>query len=350
MTTADDVRRAHGFHPLRVHAVVDETIDTRSFAFDIPDELRDDFRYRAGQFCTVRVRIDEAEHLRSYSMSSAPDIDDRITVTVKRVDGGVVSNWFNDHVVAGDVIEATKPMGGFCLRDATRPIVAYCGGSGVTPVLSIAKHALASTERAVRVLYANRDADAVIFAADLERLAAQHSRLTVEHHLDVEHGFVDGEDVARFAAADLDADFYICGPGPFMDIVEGALLGAGVDRDRVFIERFTPASGDGSRGGRADDGPANVPEVVTIVLNGKPATIPYRAGDTILETARRGGLQPPFSCEAGNCATCMAVLRDGTASMRVNDALTDDEVAEGWVLTCQAIPSGADVVVEYDPM
>ncbi len=357
----DQVRRAHGYHLLRVKEVVQETHDTRSFVLDVPAELADTFGYAAGQFCTFRVRIAGEQHLRSYSMSSAPETDRDLTVTVKRVPGGVVSNWFNDRVAAGDVLELTKPAGAFCVRDGQRPVVAFCGGSGITPVMSIVKSALTTTVRPVRLLYANRDLASVIFDDDLRSMGDRHaSRLDIRLHLDTDGGFLDAGTVAEFAASaapGLDGDFYICGPGPFMDLVEATLLGAGVDAGSISIERFdgpgvaastAPANATGVEVAGVEVAGAEVPESVTLILGGKNVTVGYQPGDTVLQTARRGGLQAPFSCEAGDCATCMAIVREGSATMRVNNALTPDEVEEGWVLTCQALPRGRTVTVEYE--
>jgi ferredoxin-NADP reductase len=350
-----DVRRDHGFHELRVRAVVEETHDTRSIVLDVPDDLRETFRYRAGQFCTFRVRSGGETLLRCYSMSSAPEIDPRLTVTVKRVPDGIVSNWFNDHVSAGDVLEVTKPAGVFCLRDAYLPVVAFCGGSGVTPVMSIVKSALAMTERPLKVLYANRDRRSVIFHDELHALRDAHPhRFDLLHHFDSDVGFLDAASIAAFTEGSVDADFYICGPAPFMDLVETTLLDLGADPDRILIERFVVA-GQSAIDAALPDTPATIArdaapdtETVTLILKGTTSTIGYQPGDTVLETARRGGLHPPFSCESGNCATCMAILREGRARMRVNNALTPDEVDEGWILTCQALPEGPTVTVEYE--
>jgi ferredoxin len=139
-----------------------------------------------------------------------------------------------------------------------------------------------------------------------------------------------------------------------MDLVEETLSAIGVDPDLIAIERFTtgsesPTESSVDAPGDPVAGPGTT-EMVTLILGGRTSTVRYRAGDTILETARRGGLQPPFSCEAGNCATCMAFLREGSATMRANNALTADEVAEGWVLTCQALPVSPSVMVEYEPL
>lgn len=330
----------HGFHDLRVDRVDVETDDTRSFVLDVPAALTDTFRYRAGQFCTFLVHVDGRDVLRSYSMSSAPEVDTDLTVTVKRVPGGFVSNWLHDNVSAGDVLRVTRPAGVFCVRPGDRPVVAYCGGSGITPVLSVVKSVLVTTRREIRLLYANRDRGSTIFAAALADLVARHpDRLRVDHHYDSEAGYPAVRDVTAMTIPD--ADHYVCGPAPFMDLVEGTLLGLGVPRDDILIERF------GHTDVTITDG--EPPDEVTVVLGGRKSTVRYQPGDTLLETARRGGIYPPFSCEAGNCATCMGILRAGTATMRANNALTDEEVAEGWVLTCQAIPRGpGSVTVEYE--
>ena len=338
--------RDHGYHPLRVKQVVQETADTRSYVLDVPAELRATYAYRAGQFCTFRVD----EQLRCYSMSSSPETDPDLTVTVKRVPGGIVSNWFLDTVAEGDVLECTRPAGVFCLREGARHVVAFCGGSGITPVLGLAKSALTTTERSVALLYANRTADSVIFEAELDRLAHDNpGRLAVTHHLDQDAGFLTAESVAAVAAPHrAEADFYLCGPTPFMDLVEQALLDLAVSPDRILVERFGALATPVSPPPAADE--EGVPTRVTLVLKGQAHEVDYVRGDTVLETARRGGLQPPYSCEAGNCATCMAVVRDGCATMRANNALTDDEVAEGWVLTCQALLSGPSATVEYESL
>ncbi|MGZ7012852.1 MAG: 2Fe-2S iron-sulfur cluster-binding protein, partial [Acidimicrobiales bacterium] len=347
------IRRDHGYHRLRVKEIIQETADTRSFVLDVPAELQEAFRYQAGQFCTFRVHIDGDEQLRCYSMSSAPETDGDLTVTVKRVPGGLVSNWLHDHVSEGDELEVTRPAGVFCVREGERPVVGFCGGSGVTPVMSITKSVLAGTSRPIRLLYANRDRDSVIFDDQLQRLgAAQPDRLDVRHHLDADAGFVDTQTIRSIIADDLDADVYICGPGPFMDLVESTLLEVGVDPDRISIERFVVAGqvAPSTERTTADVEPAGaedgVPDTVTVILKGKRHAIAYHPGDTVLETARRGGLQAPFSCEAGNCATCMALVCEGSATMRTNNALTADEVAEGWVLTCQALPQSPTLTVE----
>ena len=356
MSDHNPVLRQHGYHALRIARVVAETHDANSFVLDVPDELEETFRYTPGQFCTFRVRIGGDEQLRSYSMSSAPETDPNLTVTVKRVAGGLVSNWLLDNLAEGDLVEVTKPAGVFCPRESERPVLGFCGGSGITPVMSIAKHVLATTERHVRLLYANRDRDSVIFDAAFTALCSDHpDRLQVRRHFDAEAGFLSSEAIAEFVAPDLEADLYICGPGPFMDLVESTVQALGVEPDRIFIERFLVEQQEKTDALIVDEtsapaDTASVPDEVTVLLGGKKTVVRYQPGDTLLETARRGGLRPPFSCEAGNCATCMAFLKDGSVTMRANNALTPEEVAEGWVLTCQSLPSGQTVTVEYEAM
>jgi ferredoxin-NADP reductase len=331
------------YHPLAVLDVVDETADARSFVLEVPPALEQTFGYAAGQFCAFRATIGGECVGRCYSMSSSPDTGDRFTVTVKRVPGGKMSNWMNDVLAPGDTIEVMRPAGRFVLRAAEVPIVAFAGGSGITPVLSIIKTALATTTREIALVYANRGAGSVIFAEELGRLrAASGGRLSVHHHLDSERGFLDPAGCAALVGERTDADFYVCGPAPYMETVESGLAKRGIPRSQLFIERFE----------LPDDvqKPTESSETQSIVIRlaRRNHTLEYKPGDTILETARRAGLSPPFSCERGNCATCMAHLDEGRVAMRANNVLSADEVEAGWVLTCQAIPMSREVVVDYD--
>jgi 3-ketosteroid 9alpha-monooxygenase subunit B len=337
------MRREHDYHPLTVADVVDETADTRSFVLEIPPALEKRFVYAAGQFCTFRATIGGEPIVRCYSMSSSPDTGDPFTVTVKRVPDGKMSNWMNDTLAPGDTIDVLPPTGLFVLRAAETPIVAFAGGSGITPVLSIIKAALATTARQIALVYANRDSGSVIFADALEHLrAASGGRLSVHHHLDSERGFLDAAACAALVGDRTQADFYLCGPGPYMQVVAAGLEQRRVDPGRLFIERFE----------LPDEAPAasteSETESIVIRLEGRKHHVGYDRGDTILDAARRAGLKPPFNCQAGNCGTCMAYLDEGRANMRANNALGADEVKEGWILTCQAIPTSREVVVDYD--
>ncbi|WP_406444554.1 ferredoxin--NADP reductase [Streptomyces sp. NBC_00631] len=327
------------FRRATVVKIVQETADARTFVLDPHDGP---FSYQAGQFCVFRVRVDGRDLLRSYSMSSAPESDAELTTTVKRVPDGKVSNWLIDRVEEGDELELTLPRGRFCLRPATTPLLGFSGGSGITPILSLAKSTLAGTDRGVRLLCADRDRDAAIFRSALEDLAARYpGRLTVVRHLDADRGFLDAASVREFVGPDGAADAYVCGPEPFMALVESALPGPG----RIFSERF---GGDAPAPLADGTAPAEDTGTVTIQLGTKRVSVRKHPNETLLQTARRAGLTPPSSCEAGNCATCMARLTEGSATMRVNDALTEEEVAEGYVLTCQGIPDEGSVTVHYE--
>ncbi len=335
--------RDHSFHVLTVAGVVDETADTRSFVFEIPQQLEAIFSYSAGQFCAFRATVGGEPIVRCYSMSSSPDMAEPFTVTVKRVPGGAMSNWMNDSLAAGDEIDVLPPAGLFVLRDASTPIVAFAGGSGITPLLSIIKTALTTTARDIALVYANRDPASVIFAGALERLGAEFpGRLSVHHHLDSEKGYLDPPACVALVGNRAGADFYVCGPGPYMEVVERGLDLLGVEANRRFVERFEVAE---------EEQPvteASVTESVTVSVNGRKLTAAYQPGESILDTARRAGLKPPFSCTAGNCGTCMALLVEGSARMRANNVLDPDEVGSGYILTCQAIPLSREVIVDYD--
>ena len=335
------------FAPLTVKDVIRETADAISLVFDVPQEWSQQFEYEAGQFLTLRVVVDGEEHRRCYSMSSSPLPGEDLRVTVKRDRTGVVSNWLNDHVRVGDTIDAAPPAGRFVLRDSERDVVAFAGGSGVTPVFSLIRTALAGTGRKVRLLYANRDRDSVIFAAALAELAAQHpDRLTVHHHLDEDSGVLAPAAIESFlagAGAGSDADCYVCGPAPFMDTVEATVVSGGIARDRLHLERFSVTEVV-----VPEDSGAPVTEEVTITLERTTITVPYRAGHTVLQMARIGGLKAPSSCETGSCGTCIAQITDGSARMLNNDALDDDEVDDGLILTCQSLPTSPTLAVVYE--
>jgi 3-ketosteroid 9alpha-monooxygenase subunit B len=340
VTAADD------FVPLRIKQVIRETTDAVSLVFDVPADHSHRFGYQSGQFLTVRVEVAGKEHRRCYSMSSAPLTGEDLRITVKRDRDGVVSNWLNDHASVGDDIHAAPPAGRFVLRDTGREVIAFAGGSGVTPVFSLIRSVLAGSARTVRLFYANRGRDSVIFAGSLVLLADRHpGQLLVEHHLDEDSGVVSPAEIGSFLASGAtDADYYICGPAPFMDTVEATLSATGVARDRVHLERFSVTEIEIP----AADAGAAVTTEVTINIDGKIVTAAYKAGHTVLQIARLSDMKAPSSCETGSCGTCMAQVVHGSARMINNDALDDDEVADGLILTCQAIPTSPTISVIYE--
>lgn len=331
------------FAPLRIKRVVRETSDAVSLVFDVPEDWSHRFRYEAGQFLTLRVVVAGDHHRRCYSMSSSPHNGDELQITVKRDPGGVVSNWLNDRATAGDEIDAAPPEGRFVLGEEDRDVVAFAGGSGITPIHSLIDSALAGTRRRIRLFYANRSRESVIFTESLAALAdANPDRLTVRHHIDEVDGKVPAEAIVSFVAGAGDADYYICGPRPFMDTVEAAVLQTGPLRNRIHLERFdiAVASDTGTAASGTDE--------ITIELDRRTTTVQYRQGNTLLQMARTAGMRAPSSCETGSCGTCMARIVKGSARMLNNDALDDNEVAEGWVLTCQSVPTSRTVHVVYE--
>ena len=338
------IEEATEFAPLRIKRVVRETGDAVSLVLDVPADASHRFRYQAGQFLTLCVEVAGERHRRCYSMSSSPHSGEDLQITVKRDQGGLVSNYLNDTAAEGAEIHALPPEGRFVLKETDRDIVAFAGGSGITPIFSLIGTALASSGRRVKLFYANRSRDSVIFGESLTALAgANPERLVVTQHFDEESGVVQAAAVEALIDRSRDVDYYICGPAPFMDTVENTLLANGVSRDRLHLERFQIAEVP-----RDAVDAAEQTEEVIIELDRKTTTAPYRAGNTLLQTARIAGLRAPSSCETGSCGTCMARIESGAARMLNNDALDDDEVAEGWVLTCQSLPTSRTVHVVYE--
>ena len=332
----------HVFHRATVARIIKETADARTFVLSLDQP----FAHRAGQYCTFRVTVDGEELYRSYSMSSAPETDSELATTVKRVPTGKVSNWMLDNLVEGDQVALTRPAGTFCLEPTSAPLLGFAGGSGITPILSLTKSALATTDRPVRLLCADRDRGSVIFDSVMAELVDRYpDRLEVVRHLDDQHGLIGEATVRMFVGPDVDADCYVCGPEGFMTVVKSALG----DPVRVFVENFDIEPKVHETAAPAADTTASATGgTVTIHLDRKKVSVPRVAGETLLESARRAGLSPPFSCEAGNCGTCIGLLTDGHATMRNNNVLEEDEIADGYILTCQGVPDSGSITVVYE--
>jgi 3-ketosteroid 9alpha-monooxygenase subunit B len=323
-------------YPLTVSRVIDETHDARSIVFDVPEKLRDVFRYQAGQFLTLEVPLGDKLLRRCYSLASSSDCDPEHKVTVKRVEHGKVSNFVNDQVRAGDTLFVLPPEGRFLLPREEAPLVLFAGGSGITPIISIVKSALRTSARAIDLFYANRDARSVIFAEELKSLG--NGRLRVRHHLDVERGFAREEDIRALVRPD--AHHYLCGPGPFMDMVERALRD--IPPERVHIERFVSPRED-----RPHEDVASDTEEIEVELRGEKRALPYRTGKSILRTAMEAGMDVPYSCEEGFCGCCVAQLVEGEVHMDADDALSSEDKKRRLVLTCQARPVSKRCRVRY---
>ncbi len=349
VTEAEWAEATASSHELRVHRIVQETSDARSIVLEIPEELQSRFAYRAGQFLSFKIPYRGAILVRSYSLCSSPDCETEHKIAVKRVDDGRISNWMHDELREGDTLMVTPPAGFFVLNRESRKIVLFSGGSGITPVISIIKSALATGDRQLKLIYANRNAESIIFKDELESLAARHpDHFELVHSFDDVDGFLDVERVKGYAEGETGADFYLCGPGPFMATVEAALEEIGVHMDRIHVEHFVsptdPTAVAEETSSTADE---TAPETIAIVLDGETHEVPYTAGERVLQAARRAGLEPPFSCEEGYCSCCMAKLAEGRVMMVANDCLTPELLEEGWVLTCQSRCISAKIRVEY---
>ncbi|MFI8993293.1 FAD-binding oxidoreductase [Streptomyces sp. NPDC053542] len=233
------------FHALRVAEVIVETEDARSLVFDVPDDLAEEFRYRPGQFVTLR--IPGAEHgpvTRCYSLSSSPHTADPLMVTVKRMPAGRGSNWLLDSVRVGSTVYVQPPTGRFTPASLDGDFLFLAAGSGITPVMSIVKSALAAGSGRLTLLYANRDERSVIFSEQLAGLAAAHpDRFTVRHWLESRQGLPDAAGLRTLAAPFRDRDAFVCGPEPFVAGVVDALAALGVPSERTHLEHFRPPNG-----------------------------------------------------------------------------------------------------------
>jgi len=355
---------AEHFHALRVAEIVAETAEANSIRFDVPAELADAFRFRAGQHLTLRADIGGEEVRRNYSLCTAPD-DRDIMVTVKRIAGGVFSNWVGDQLKPGDTLEVMTPHGSFtCELDASksRHLVGFAGGSGITPVISLIRTALkAEPESRFTLFYGNRDSNSVIFLEALaglkdkylDRFELYHFLAEEEQDIALFNGMLD-KATCETAIDELIGDpasvdqWFICGPGPMMDAAEAALLDRNVDKGRIHIERFTadrPSAALAAEMAQLQTEAQGV--TVAVTLDGRTRRVPFAAGN-ILDSARAAGLPAPFACKAGVCATCRAKVTKGKVEMAARYGLTDEEVADGYVLTCQSVPLGDGVAVDYD--
>ena len=335
------------FHELTVSAVIRETPDCSSFELTVPLELQEAYRYKAGQHLTFELPWNDFKVTRCYSLSSCPDLGETLKIGVKRVEGGRISNWLNDNVKAGDSITASVPEGRFVLDPETRsgaPLFLFAGGSGITPIISLLKSALTITKRPITVLYANQNRDAVIYGEELDRLAAEHSdRLLVHHHFDAEGGYLTAAEVAVLLGHTDISEFYICGPEPFMELIENTLAEAGVHDELVYIERFvSPADPDRVEVDAVDVASLEAPDTFSLWLNGRSRTVPYVKGETLLQCAQAAGLQPAHSCESGYCGSCMAHVNSGKVHMRTHEALSERDIARGVALLCQSVPASRE--------
>lgn len=341
----------HAPRRLVVKDVVRETADAHSIVFDGPP-----LEYRPGQFLTLRIPSDREPTARCYSLSSSPHVDDVMKVTVKRTVDGYASNWVCDSVQPGTEIDVLPPAGKFSPKDLDADLLLLAGGSGITPVISIVKSALAQGSGRLVLVYANRDEASVIFAGELRALAAEHpERLTVVHWLESVSGIPTTPQLRELVRPYASHEAFVCGPGPFMSCVQTALSELGLERRRIHVERFISLEGNPWEG--LEQTPATASAAapaggrtarVHVQLDGDTSEHAWPEGTKLLDLLLEGGLDAPYSCRQGNCSACSCKLLEGEVRMIHNAVLEQEDLDEGWVLACQSLPVTDVVKVSYD--
>ncbi|MCG8597862.1 MAG: phenylacetate-CoA oxygenase/reductase subunit PaaK [Kiloniellales bacterium] len=355
------------FHALKIADVVRETEDAVVVAFELPAELAEDYAFVQGQHLTLRREIDGEDLRRSYSICNGVD-EDRLAIAIKKVEGGRFSSFANDSLKPGDTLEVMTPTGSFHtpLDPAqAKTYVAFAAGSGITPIASIIKTALArEPESRVLLFYGNRSVASIIFREALEDLKDRYlERFSLYHVLSREkqevelfNGRLDAAKaealVAAFCPAESIDEAFICGPGTMIEAVSGKLMELGLPEARIHFELFTTDVEVAPelhpiQHGKIEGSGASAE--ITVILDGVRTRfeLPYD-GESLLDAALKEGLDLPFSCKGGVCSTCRAKVVEGKVDMAVNYALEDAEVAAGFVLTCQSHPLTDTVVLDYD--
>jgi 3-ketosteroid 9alpha-monooxygenase subunit B len=343
---------------LQIAEIVDETDDARSLVFAVPDGPGDPgipperLRYAPGQFLTLRVPSDRTGSVaRCYSLCSSPFTDDALAVTVKRTVDGYASNWLCDHARNGMRLHVLAPSGNFVPKTLDDDFLLLAAGSGITPIMSICKSALAEGGGQVTLVYANRDDRSVIFSDALRELSGKYpDRLTVVHWLESLQGLPSASALAKLAAPFSDRPAFICGPGPFMDAARQALEALNVPAARIHIEVFKSLDSDPFAAVKIDDAGAGdePPATAVVELDGQTHTVSWPRNAKLLDVLLAAGLDAPFSCREGHCGACACTLRSGKVDMEVNDVLEQEDLDEGLILACQSHPKSDSVEVTYD--
>ncbi len=347
------------FYPLTVQATQQETKEATTVMFAVPTEWQPIFQWRAGQHLTLRCFLNGEELRRAYSISASPFSGDPLRITVKRVKGGRVSTYINDQLKPGATLEVMPPFGGFQLdpeANKRRTHYFFGAGSGVTPLFAMLHSVLlAEPYSDVRFAYGNIDAKHIIFQQALAQLCAEYGqRLSIAHILSApalwsnhsywRKGRLDQAASAAFINAHppyaQDTQYYICGPGGMNEAVQTALLNLDVPAARIHSESYGGAV-------ETDDSISGIAASARVTLRGVEHTVAVAAGQTLLAANRAAGLEPPFTCEAGVCGACRAQLLDGSVQMRARMALTEEAIAAGAILTCQALATTPTLTLQY---
>jgi 3-ketosteroid 9alpha-monooxygenase subunit B len=333
---------------VRVREIVRETDDACSVVLDAP--ARADFSYQPGQFLTLRLPAEGGHVGRCYSLCSSPHVDDELRIAVKRVREGLGSNWINDTLAVGDEIECLPPSGVFVPKSFDDDLLLFAGGSGITPVLSILKSALAIGSGQVVLVYANQHERSVIFGDRLRELADTHpDRLHVVHWLESVQGLPSRALLRAFIKPYSAYTAFLCGPSPFMETVTHALRDCGVPPARIHIERFQSLTGDPftvkSTATPADE--RGETTRLTVELDGETHEFDWPRHTKLLDFLLAQGVKAPYSCRLGQCSACACILDDGEVKMLTNEILEREDLDEGYVLGCQSLPLTDVVKIRY---
>ena len=352
------------FHSIKVQDIYKETKDCSVVTFEIPHDLKQDFKYNQGQYLTLKTIIDKQDVRRSYSLCSSPT-DNTWQVAIKKINGGLFSTFVNDNLKTGDLIDVMPPNGKFFTAiNPSKPknYIVFAAGSGITPILSIIKTHLASEPNATfKLFYLNRTVKSIIFKEEIELLKNKYfGRFEIFHFLTKEFRNIDLLN-GRFTSDKLKVltksiidientdECFICGPEEMIFLIKDELVLAGLDKYKIHFELFSSGNTKEDK-----DRIKNIIEhkiqgtEVTIIDGGKEFHFTMDDEfDNILDGALAAGADLPFACKGGVCCTCRCKLISGTAEMKVNYALDENEVAKGLILSCQAVPTSKNVVVEF---
>ncbi|MBK9285939.1 MAG: 2Fe-2S iron-sulfur cluster binding domain-containing protein [Sphingobacteriaceae bacterium] len=351
------------FNTLKIKEIRRETADAVSILFDVPPVLQIPYQYKHGQYITLKMNINGEELRRSYSICTSPYSENELRVAVKAVKDGRVSSYLNSQLKVGDAVEVMTPMGNFYTPlngSSKKNYVLFAGGSGITPMASILKSILyVEKQSSITLIYANKNEASTIFKKEIDSLQAQHKQLHVIYVFetpetkisDLQTGIITQEKATALlknfncTAAD---EYFICGPGPMMENAKLALEALKMSKEKIHIEYFTAVAEAVQKAEQSDSG-AHVKSKITILQYGIETKFDLETnGSSILDAAIDAGVDAPFSCKGAVCCTCRAKVLEGKVKMDANFALTDSEVADGYVLTCQAHPLTEKVVVDYD--
>lgn len=336
------------FHQLKVDQIIKETPQTVSIVFEVPESLKSDFEFEAGQYLTLKTTIGGQEIRRSYSISSYGE--EKLKVSSKMIDGGKMSTYLFNELSVGDELEVMPPMGNFTLEETNKPLVLFAAGSGITPIMSILKKALTEGSESVYLYYGNRNNEEIIFNKELEELKNRYSgKLLIQHFLSSNGERLDTERtksiVAGLQELKSKADYFICGPTGMIEAVKEGLEKSGIEKSQINIEYFASPKQEKNNTEEVLSGDLSD---ITVVIDDEEHNLTLDAGETILEGAERIGVDPPFSCQSGVCTTCKAKLLRGEVEMENNFGLGEDEIADGYVLTCIGKPKTAGVKISWD--